>query len=97
MKRCDVYSLSRASILQQIKEGYLLWLSIAPDMFKDTRYAIRARIENKFLDLRELSYNAYFAEKEKPHHIARKETACAGETRTYDRDSTCSLDLPNCP
>src|SRR3989344_9481279 len=58
-------SLDKASILQRIKEGYLLWMSIVPHMAKGARYTIGERIENKFLDLLELSYNAYFTEKEK--------------------------------
>jgi hypothetical protein len=58
-------SLENASILNRIKEGYLLWLSIAPHIQKGARYTIGSRIENKFLDLLELSYIAYFTEKEK--------------------------------
>lgn len=58
-------SLNKASVLQRIKEGYLLWLTIIPHMPKGSRYTIGARIENKFLDLLELSYLAYFAEKNK--------------------------------
>ncbi|MCX6766434.1 MAG: four helix bundle protein [Candidatus Moranbacteria bacterium] len=54
----------RASILQRIKEGYLIWLSIVPHMQKGARYTIGARIENKFLDLLELAYVAYFSKKE---------------------------------
>ena len=34
-------------------------------MAKSARYTLGERIENKFLDLLELSYNAYFTEKEK--------------------------------
>lgn len=34
-------------------------------MAKGARYTLGERIENKFLDLLELSYNAYFTEKEK--------------------------------
>lgn len=34
-------------------------------MLKSARYTLGERIENKFLDLLELSYNAYFSEKEK--------------------------------
>ena len=33
-------------------------------MAKGARYTIGERIENKFLDLLELSYNAYFSEKD---------------------------------
>ena len=57
-------SLDNASILQRIKEGYLLWVNIVPHISKGARYTIGARIENKFLDLLELSYVAYFTEKE---------------------------------
>ena len=34
-------------------------------MAKSARYTLGERIENKFLDLLELSYNAYFTEREK--------------------------------
>lgn len=34
-------------------------------MTKSARYTLGERIENKFLDLLELSYNAYFTEKDK--------------------------------
>ena len=34
-------------------------------MAKNSRYTIGSRIENKFLDLLELSYIAYFSEKDK--------------------------------
>lgn len=40
-------------------------MSIVPHMPKGSRYTIGARIENKFLDLLELSYIAYFTEREK--------------------------------
>ena len=53
------------SILNRIKEGYLIWVSIVPHIAKGARYTIGSRIENKFLDLLELSYIAYFIEKEK--------------------------------
>lgn len=58
-------SLENASILSRIKEGYLVWINIVPHIPKGSRYTIGARIENKFLDLLELSYTAYFTEKEK--------------------------------
>lgn len=56
-------TLSHASILIRIKEGYLLWMNISPHIAKGSRYTIGSRIENKFLDLLELSYTAYFTEK----------------------------------
>lgn len=40
-------------------------MSIVPHIPKTVRYTLGARIENKFLDLLELSYTAYFIEKEK--------------------------------
>lgn len=40
-------------------------MNIVPHIAKGARYTIGARIENKFLDLLELSYIAYFTEKEK--------------------------------
>jgi hypothetical protein len=51
--------------LNRIKEGYLIWVSITPHIAKGARYTIGTRIENKFLDLLELSYTTYFTEKEK--------------------------------
>lgn len=54
-----------ASILSRIKEGYLIWVSIVPHIPKIARYTIGARIENKFLDLLESTYIAYFTQKEK--------------------------------
>ncbi|MBI5153179.1 MAG: four helix bundle protein [Parcubacteria group bacterium] len=40
-------------------------MNIVPHIAKGARYTIGARIENTFLDLLELSYRAYFVEKEK--------------------------------
>ena len=51
--------------MNRIKEGYLIWIGIVPHIAKGARYTIGARIENKFLDLLELSYIAYFTEKDK--------------------------------
>ena len=62
-----------ASILNRIKEGYLIWVNIVPHIAKGARYTIGSRIENKFLDLLELAYVAYFTEKEKK---AEKITDC---------------------
>ena len=42
----------------------MLWLSIVPHIPKGARYTIGSRIENKFLDLLELSYTTYFTAKE---------------------------------
>ncbi|MFH1662163.1 MAG: four helix bundle protein [Candidatus Falkowbacteria bacterium] len=59
-------SLSNSpSILQRIKEGYLIWINIVPHIPKCARYTIGTRIENKFLDLLELAYIAYFTERER--------------------------------
>lgn len=41
-----------------------MWISIIQHIPRSSRYTIGARIENKFLDLLELSYTAYFTEKE---------------------------------
>ncbi len=46
------------------KESYLIWLNIAPHIPKNARYTIGSRIENKFLDLLDDAYLAYFARKE---------------------------------
>lgn len=64
------YSLSRdsTSILCRIKEGYLIWINIVSHIPKSSRYTIGARIENKFLDLLELSYTAYFTQKDKKEY-----------------------------
>jgi hypothetical protein len=43
----------------------LFWMNISPHIAKGARYTIGARIENKFLDLLESAYIAYFTEKEK--------------------------------
>lgn len=43
----------------------MLWVNIVPHIPKGSRYTLGARIENKFLDLLELSYIAYFTEKER--------------------------------
>ena len=43
----------------------MIWVDIMPHIAKGARYTIGTRIENKLLDLLELSYNAYFTEKEK--------------------------------
>jgi len=51
--------------LNRIKEGYLIWVDFVPHMAKNSRYTIGNRIENKFLDLLELSYIAYFSDKNK--------------------------------
>lgn len=40
-------------------------MNIVPHIPKGARYTIGARIENKFLDLLELSYATYFTKKEK--------------------------------
>ena len=57
-------SLSQnASILNKIKDGYLVWMSIVPHIEKGARYTIGSRIENKFLDLLECAYVAYFTER----------------------------------
>jgi len=58
-------SLDSASILTRIKEGYLIWVNIVPHIAKGARYTIGQRIENKFLDFLELSYIAYFTEKDR--------------------------------
>lgn len=42
-----------------------MWVNIVPHIQKGARYTLGARIENKFLDLLEVSYAAYFTDKEK--------------------------------
>jgi len=51
----------------------LVWMNLVPHIAKGARYTLGARIENKFLDLLELSYIAYFTGKEKK---AEKITEC---------------------
>ena len=43
----------------------MIWVGILPHIAKGARYTIGFRIENKFLDLLELSYITYFTEKER--------------------------------
>ena len=57
-------SLGKASILVKTKESYLVWLSISPHIPKNARYTLGTRIDNKFLDLLDDSYLAYFSRKE---------------------------------
>ena len=42
----------------------MIWINIVPHIAKGARYTIGSRIENKFLDLLELSHTAYFSVKE---------------------------------
>ena len=42
-----------------------MWMSIVPHIAKGARYTIGSRIENKFLDLLECAYTAYFTERYK--------------------------------
>lgn len=42
----------------------MLWLNIIPHIPKGVRYTLGSRIENKFLDLLELAYIAYFTDRE---------------------------------
>ena len=53
------------TILQRIKEAYLIWMNIIPHIQRGARHTIGARIENKFLDLLELAYVTYFTQREK--------------------------------
>lgn len=43
----------------------MIWINIVQHIPKSHRYTMGARIENKFLNLLELTYIAYFTEKEK--------------------------------
>lgn len=43
----------------------MVWMNIVPHMPRGARFTIGTRIENKFLDLLELTYTAYFTEKER--------------------------------
>lgn len=43
----------------------MLWLTIVQHISKGQRYTVASRIENKFLDLLEFAYIAYFTEKER--------------------------------
>jgi len=55
---------AKTSVLSKIKEAYLLWVAILPHITRSSRFTLGTRIENKFLDLLELSYIAYFSKKE---------------------------------
>ncbi len=41
----------------------MVWVNVVPHMPKSSRYTLGARIEEKFLDLLECTYFAYFSEK----------------------------------
>ena len=43
----------------------MVWMNVIPHMPKGSRFTTGSRIENKFLDLLELAYIAYFTEREK--------------------------------
>ena len=43
----------------------MVWVSILPHIPKSSRYTLGTRIENKFIDLLETSYTAYFIEKDR--------------------------------
>lgn len=43
----------------------MIWISVVHHIPRSSRFTIGARIENKFLDLLEFSYIAYFTEREK--------------------------------
>lgn len=43
----------------------MLWITILPHIPKGGRYTIGTRIEQRFVHVLELSYSAYFTEKEK--------------------------------
>lgn len=43
----------------------MIWVNLTPHIMKGARYTIGQRIENKFLDLLELAYIAYFTEKDR--------------------------------
>lgn len=64
------------SILQRIKEGYLIWMNISAHIPKSARYTIGARIENKYLDLLELARFAYFINKDEVENKIRKISGC---------------------
>lgn len=65
MNKSQPFSFDNASILSKIKDGYLIWINLVPHIPKTARYTVGTRIENKFLDLLELSYITYFSEKER--------------------------------
>lgn len=43
----------------------MLWLVIVPHIPKCIRYTLGSRIENKFLDILEVAYIAYFTDRDK--------------------------------
>ena len=55
---------STTSVVHHLKEAYLIWINIVPHIPKSAHYTISAGIENKFLELLELSYTTYFSKKE---------------------------------
>jgi hypothetical protein len=62
--------------LQRIKEAYLIWIDVSVHIPKNARYAIGARIENKYLDLLECARIAYFINKETAEEKIRKISEC---------------------
>jgi len=66
-----------SAIVSKIKEGYLVWVSLAAHIPKASRYTIGSRIKHKFLTLLETSYLAYFTEKErKPQKVTECVLIC---------------------
>lgn len=50
----------------------MYWLSVVPHMAKSSRFTIGQRIDDRFLDLIEISYTTYFSSKEnKEENIAK--------------------------
>lgn len=55
-----------------MRRSYLTWLEIVPHIPRSSRYTLGDRIENKFIDLLESVYKAYYSRGEtKIAHIVR--------------------------
>lgn len=59
------------TILQKIKEVYFSWIKISNNIPKKRQYTLGNRIENKILELLEISYLAYFSKENKVEKISK--------------------------
>lgn len=59
------------TILQKIKEVYFLWIKISDNIPKKRQYTLGNKVENKILELLEMSYLSYFSKDNKMEKISR--------------------------
>lgn len=66
-------TIQTASVIERIKQAFSIWCNlIVPHMPRTARYTTGARIENHFLDLLELIYQAYYASLENKSELIVK-------------------------